>query len=520
MLPILIFRFFPTMDGPAHLYNSNLVKELILNSNSPLSDFYQLNSDPVPNWLSHFILTTGRFIFPAWLSEKILLILYFTLLPLSFRALIKVYNKPYLSYIIFPFTYSFLFYIGFYNFCMAFIFLFYSIRYWLLYDEQRKFKNAAILFSLITLCFFAHIVVYSFLLFSLFLLITLPFITQKTGNKSISVAQLVKKYLFLFFAAVPSLILFIKFVLSKNMTFNNDFVETNELIKWIKDIRPIIALVYNPELRLTEVLYHLFIGLTAILLYRRIQQIKFEESLTFKEKVINAIRNGFFIKADIFLFISIVTLFFYFNVPSGSGAGMMSERFCHIFYIFFITWLAMQPLTRGLWIFSMIIIIGINFGFVYRYTLATIGFNRDAVLIYNTAQYIKPYSTVIPINHSDNWLGIHFSNYLGCEKPLVILENYEADVGWFPVKWNDNKMPVITLGSMKKNDACLYWRSSQNELNTQMADYVFIYGTNQDTSECGNSVTNMLARYYNKVYESENKVVKLYGVKIKSEFKE
>src|SRR5690349_10125799 len=72
-LPALLFRFFPTMDGPAHLYNARLIREL-LGGNSALAPYVVLNDFPVPNWLGHFILAAAGAVVPAFLAEKILVL--------------------------------------------------------------------------------------------------------------------------------------------------------------------------------------------------------------------------------------------------------------------------------------------------------------------------------------------------------------------------------------------------------------------------------------------------------------
>ena len=43
LIPVLSFKFFPTVDGPAHLYNSNLIVELLKNPESTINDFFAFN---------------------------------------------------------------------------------------------------------------------------------------------------------------------------------------------------------------------------------------------------------------------------------------------------------------------------------------------------------------------------------------------------------------------------------------------------------------------------------------------
>ena len=115
-------RFYPSMDGPAHLYNSNILNHLI-RGNTTLSEFYSINTVPIPNWTSHFLLSIFHIVLPAWLAEKALLVLYVSGMAFSFRFLIKELNPENipLSILIFPFIYSFLFHLGFYNFSISFI---------------------------------------------------------------------------------------------------------------------------------------------------------------------------------------------------------------------------------------------------------------------------------------------------------------------------------------------------------------------------------------------------------------
>lgn len=61
--------------------------------------------------------------------------------------------------------------------------------------------------------------------------------------------------------------------------------------------------------------------------------------------------------------------------------------------------------------------------------------NANAKTINETANHISDNPTVLPVNLSDNGLQPHFSNYLDIDKPMIILENYEANVPWFLLQW-------------------------------------------------------------------------------------
>ena len=106
-LPILLFRFFPSMDGPAHLYNANVLSQLCRDQSEVLHHYYTINPALVPNWTSHVLLAGFKVFLPAFLAEKVLLLLYVVGLPLTFRKFISCIapSQSALTYIIFPFIY-------------------------------------------------------------------------------------------------------------------------------------------------------------------------------------------------------------------------------------------------------------------------------------------------------------------------------------------------------------------------------------------------------------------------------
>jgi len=168
LIPVLQDKFFPTMDGAAHLYNSNIINELIFENNNLFELYFSFNEILVPNWIGHFLLSFFNFFFPAFIAEKILLLFYLIGLPYAFRKLIKTISSQNigLSYFIFPFSYSFLFTLGFYNFSIAIILMLITLNYWIKnYNQQILNKKILILALLLTLTFFSHVFIFSLLMF-------------------------------------------------------------------------------------------------------------------------------------------------------------------------------------------------------------------------------------------------------------------------------------------------------------------------------------------------------------------
>jgi hypothetical protein len=182
LIPVLSFKFFPTVDGPAHLYNANLIVELLKNPNSTISNFFAFNDNINPNWSGHFLLSVFVSFLPGFIAEKIVLLIYLIGFPISFRYLFNVLliKDKYLIYLIFPFTYSFLFYYGFYNFNIGLIFFFYGISFWIKYQNNLSLRNIIILLLFSSLIWLSHLFIFVLYLIVIFLINIQYFIQVKS----------------------------------------------------------------------------------------------------------------------------------------------------------------------------------------------------------------------------------------------------------------------------------------------------------------------------------------------------
>jgi hypothetical protein len=497
-------RYYPSMDGPAHLYNSSLICHLIKGDCTSLYDFFALNNVLIPNWIGHFFLTSLCFIFPAWLAEKAMLCLYLTGLAFSFRLLVKQLcpQNIYLSIFIFPFAYSFLFHLGFYNYSISFIFLFYSIYFWLKTQDEFNFKKYFVLFSLLTLTYFSNVLTFCFLGLCLGLYTISYEIDSYLYKKNLlfSLKSVAKKLTVLFIVSLPGLILLIIFYKTTTFFPSHNQYSITELTKWINDVRALISYRYKSEEIITQQFLHLAIIIISISIFLRFQN--------------NLSKHFFSIinKNDIILLPVLIALVSLYFIPDGSGAGMMSDRYCLMFFMLLFVWVSTQPIPQKINQLILALVIILHFGLLFKNHNETIrSLNHDANLIASTSKYIKQGSIVLPINMSDNWLEGHFSNYLGVDKPMVILENYEASVGWFPIKWNFEKMPKILLNNNASIDG-FQWPGNTNSETIKQIDYVFIYGNIMKINDSNhNELKNALSsQYYKLLYSSNDNYVNLY----------
>jgi len=142
LIPIWVITYFPSQDGPSHLYNAQILKEYN-NSDYKFSEYYDLNLKIFPNWFSHAFLAGLMYVFPPLIAEKLLISIYIILFPLSLFYLINAVNKGNTSFGIlgFLFIYNYLFHMGFYNFALSIPLFFFVLGYWWKNKDSFRYRN-------------------------------------------------------------------------------------------------------------------------------------------------------------------------------------------------------------------------------------------------------------------------------------------------------------------------------------------------------------------------------------------
>ena len=440
--------------------------------------------------------------------------------PLSFRALIKTVSPDNIlfSYLIFPFTYSFVFFLGFYNFCIALIFLLITLNYWLNNEENfSSIKNIFKLFLLVTLTYFSHIFVFGILMLLIGLHISIKIIIQLIENSNQTkriIIDFFRKFGVLLLSAFIPLLLFSFYCYSRRFSESDIYINHTELIDWLKNIRPIIAFNFMVEEAYTKKIFYLILSICLIVIYNRVNEIKLNKGFSFRADFLSVIKSIIKV-SDFWLFTSIIILLLYFILPDSAGAGgFVSERVGLLFFLFLIIWTSTQHLQKWFILLIIGIVLYFNFKLNIYYSSEIKNLNKVAIECNDASKYILSNSVILPLNYSDNWQHEHFSNYLGIDKPMVILENYECATGYFPLKWNEKSIPNAILSNISLNDnLCLQWkRNTQNP--PIIIDYVFILGDMEaKTDSCDQIIKQNLFKYYTLIYRSE--ICKLYKNKYK-----
>ncbi len=502
VIPLLSSQFFLTVDGPAHVYNSNLIVELFWNADSPLLNYFKFNDTLAPNWTGHLILSTLITFLPGFIAEKFVLLFYVVGLPLSARYLFKSLgiNNRYIIYLIFPFTYSYLFYYGFFNFNIGVVLFLYGIGLWVKSRKQRTISNFFKLSLISGFICLSHLFVFALFLLTIFILNLEDLILFFKGDKNDRI-ELIKTYLFQLICLPLGIAVMVLFLFSDSpFEATTSYLSLKDLFISLKYIMPAKGVNYNEYGSIVKPLLYVFTGL---ILWNVATNIYL---LISKRKI--------FINHKTWLLILLSTFFLIFLLPDRIGAGgFISARLLLFFFIFLIIWLAAQPAPN--WIKTIVFITAniVNVLVIFHNYNAQSDNNQISGDMIAITRHIEDYSVILPITYSENFMLTHISNYAGAEKPLIILENYEASANQFPLTWNLKSIPSLKFGNKGPNN-CISWPTPTMSKIDQAIDYVCVIAdkTTKKDDPCYKQIQNILDSHYNLVASTSENRIKLYKI--------
>ena len=71
LVPIWSVHYLPTTDGPSHLYNSWVMRELLSGHRGLIADYFAIDWRPHPNWIGTAFMAALMTILPPLIAEKI-----------------------------------------------------------------------------------------------------------------------------------------------------------------------------------------------------------------------------------------------------------------------------------------------------------------------------------------------------------------------------------------------------------------------------------------------------------------
>lgn len=502
IFPLFIYQFHTSLDGPQHLYNSNVIVQL-LKGNELFQDYFKFNPVIVGYWMGHFFLSVYNLIFPALIAEKLFIISFILGMAFSFRYLVSAFHQKntYLSLLIFPFIFSMYFMMGYYTFCIAFIFYFLLMGFYVRNQDNLNLKNLTILGVLFLLVFFSHAFVFALSSIALFIYFLSTSIYQLFVAKEIKIKDVLLKAFTILLSTVPALLLWYKYIthiMRIDSAVQASKHTLGELFYRIVTISQISGFIHETE-RIGGILITLAVTILLVSLF--IAFIRSDNKNKFLE-IFNP-KNTWFLIAFVFLLM-------YFFLPNRISAGNLTHRVGLFFWANLIAAIAFQKFNKKLLVISISLIF-LSHSFLTTYRLRFYErLNRTVKEIRYLEPFIEPNSTLYTLTSPTNWIENHFLCYLGIDKTIVNTKNPQ-NRGQFPVVWNYTEMPRMYLGSLPFN------KSSKPDFiadtlihELDMVDYIAIFNVEQVEKDMHENIRYVLDKYFTKIAESPKKKTSLY----------
>jgi hypothetical protein len=426
VLPIWIFKYFPSQDGPCHIYNSFILKHYN-DPNYVFNQFYDINKKLIPNWTSHAIMMILMYIVPPLIAEKILLTVYIILMAVGMLYLLNAVGKDKtpLVFIGLPFIYNYLFLMGFYNFVFSVALFIISVGYWYKHFQTFNVKNTVILAILLVLLYFSHAVSLALAIFSIVVMAILSIISSKDKQEIGFLSRIRwKQVLFSFISMLPSIGLLLYY--TKGNSASDPGGWTLKQL-WQYFIHNESLLYYNQS----QAIFGKLIAWAFIILffYTLIRDHLFTKEWKF----------GFRIeKKDLFLLLCIAFFVIYLKAPDGlSGGGFIKTRMSLFPFLIIIPWLSwnMPKVVRGI---IGTALVTLSVAYIAHASYYHKMMSDDMKIFTSGYDVVEKNKVVMPLafNNSGKCLRIgmflHSVGHYGYETGCIEMDNYEATTDYFP----------------------------------------------------------------------------------------
>lgn len=442
LLQIWLPGHYLTCDGPCHLYNARIIHDTWNGQNTCLySRFFDIVYTTDPNSLTTFALAALLYAVKGAIAEKIFLSLYVVIFITGFVALLRRLRGAdsywVLCALLFPFTYAFA--KGFYNYSFSIAFWFWMVWSWLGWLETRKAKDGLLLFLFTGLIFFTHLLPFVFGAFTCasLLLSQAIFEHKKEGRRMVH--MLLRDGAMLGIVLLPFVWLMFRFTTSEgglNLSLSPHLYRLIELVEF----------KYLINLAETEKPWVMVVGLILTALFAIV--------------ALQGIRKWRLHKHDGLLLSMVFVAFVYVFFPEAFMGHMIiisirAQLFVHLLVACIVAYRMKDGVVKitGMAVlcvcFLMLSITRIS----RRYAV------DEALNEYLSArEWIKPGKVVLPLDFEPggqtaegaviadrNALFHHAAQYMAMEKPLIMLDNYEANMGYFPTRWVEEVNPYDHL---------------------------------------------------------------------------
>ena len=454
--PMWIFWYFPSQDGPSHIYNSKVLKDYHDPDNYQIRKAFNLNLTLFPNWTSHALMMALMYVVPPMVAEKILLSIAIALVPLSFWYLLSAVDGKNVLFSLLGFIYAYnnLLHMGFYNFALSVSAFLFTLGYWWKRRQDIQLHQIVILNALLILTYFTHYASYMLLLAAMGIIALFSFLSETVRSlwtmrgTEFSISALLRKLL----EPIRSLAIFAGYTLLAYIIGLEYYLRTRTSgnppgMEWLKSFFwDMLILVSYTDWHIFVM--HILLGLLF--------------TAAFATIIYRIWRRQWFLERDVFLLLAIIFTITFFNVPRGQcGGGWVNDRIYIYIFLFLAVWFVAfhKPLRYAFGI-GLIVLSLMHLGrHCYEYAvlqpeLAEQASATKLIEPHSTFFVVRPMTDPIP-NRRRNYsktLGnmklaegayvepfLHSPCYYGlAAKDVAYCDNYEPcapDPPFFPIVW-------------------------------------------------------------------------------------
>ena len=502
LLPMWVFKYFPSQDGPSHIYNAYVLKDYHKHENYKIREVFKLNLTLFPNWTSHPFMALLMYVFPPIICEKILLSVCIVLLPLSLFYFLNAVDRGKMLFGLlgFMYAYNYLLHMGFYNFALSMPMFFFTLGYWWKHKDEMNPTNIVVLYVLLLGTYFCHYQSYAQVVLSLsfFAIFSYPYsafveawgrrkeIQDDNEARFINLKIFIKKLkpLLIFVGCMlPAYFIMFSYYLSSTREYSRNYWEAKALKEYFFGHKSLVYFRDNHILIMQIMLGFLAVAFLLTLWGRIVTAYKFRRTLALskansgarEERLWTKIING---EEQFLLMAGILTIIFFKSPWSiGSGGGWINDR-AHI-YIFLVLLpffsvnlhKYIRPAMAGIMIALSLWHLGYSVR-DYYYLNKEIADLASGVgmLEENTALSVRT-----PDWHASDYLGSvkyvtpfgHAPNYYCLQNRVAYPPNYEANYNYFPINYKNRSVP---------SDYILAWRvTNPDEIKGLENDYDLIH---------------------------------------------
>jgi len=392
--------------------------------------------------MSTFILALLLYLCKAAIAEKVFLSLYVLVYTCGFYLLLRKISASnrYWALSVFLFVFTYALSKGFYNFSFGIALWFWMVCAWIRFLDKVSLSNAALFFLFSGLTFFTHLLPFALGAITCGSLLLSYSLSGNTDKRSPQ--QFFMRHAGAFIALIaPFVFLAMKFTVREGGLQLHLALHPYRLLE-------LVEFKYLTNVVNTERLWAAIAGVALTLLFL------FSIARSFRHFSIH--------KYDGFLLALLAIMFVYTFFPEDfMGRAIIISIRAQLFIYIIIACCIAYRLPDG--IMKDVGGISLLVCFIILSVLR-ISCRQDASAALDehlsAAAHINQGSVVLPFDFSPNGkdnkgrliadrnaLFHHASQYMGANEPLIILDNYEANMGYFPIRWNAGVNPYAHLSA-------------------------------------------------------------------------